>query len=156
MDPLTAEILEIEPADPRVVGLIEAHLSLMRASSPACSVHAMDAARLAEAGARFFAMFDDDTAIAMGALKRLKGAAGEVKSMHVRQHARGRGLADRILEHLLSVAVAEGLTRVFLETGSQPVFAPARAFYTRNGFEECPPFEGYVPDPNSVFMSRAL
>ena len=156
MDPLTAVIHETDPADPRVAALIETHLTLMRASSPACSVHAMDAERLSEAGAWFFAIFENETAIAMGALKRLSGPAGEVKSMHVRQHMRGRGLANRVLLHLLGVARADGMARVFLETGSQPVFAPARAFYARHGFTECPPFEGYAPDPNSVFMTRVL
>ena len=156
MDPLTAIIHETDPADPRVAALIETHLTLMRASSPACSVHAMDAERLAEAGARFFAIFENETAIAMGALKGLRGPAGELKSMHVRQHMRGCGLANRILLYLLGAARADGMARVFLETGSQPVFAPARAFYARHGFTECPPFEGYAPDPNSVFMTRAL
>ena len=156
MDALTGEIHQTDPSDPRVATLIEAHLTLMRASSPACSVHAMDAAGLAEASARFFAIFDRETAMAMGALKRLGGSAGEVKSMHVRQPFRGRGLADRMLAHLIDVARADGMARVFLETGSQPAFAPARAFYMRHGFAECAPFEGYGPDPNSVFMARAV
>ena len=116
----------------------------------------MDAERLAEADARFFAIFENETAIAMGALKGLRGPAGELKSMLVRQHMRGCGLANRILLHLLGVARADGMARVFLETGSQPVFAPARAFYARHWFTECTPFEGYAPDPNSVFMTRAL
>jgi len=28
--------------------------------------------------------------------------------------------------------------------------------YERSGFTECEPFEGYGPDPNSVFMTRVL
>jgi putative acetyltransferase len=49
-----------------------------------------------------------------------------------------------------------GYTRLFLETGSQEFFAPARRLYERHGFEVCAPFAGYVPDPNSVFMTRKL
>ncbi|MXQ09125.1 GNAT family N-acetyltransferase [Alphaproteobacteria bacterium GH1-50] len=128
----------------------------MRASSPACSVHAMEAGDLVASGARFFAVMDGDEAVAMGALKRLASGGGEVKSMHVREDRRGRGLADLVLGHLLDVARTSGMPRLFLETGSQDAFRPARAFYARHGFAPCPPFEGYAEDPNSVFMTRAL
>ena len=156
MDPLTRDIREIAPTAPEAAPLIAAHLTLMRASSPACSVHAMEPADLAEAGARFFAVFDAGEVVAMGALKRLSNGQGEVKSMHVRADRRGVGLADAVLRHLLDVAALEGMARVSLETGSQEVFRPARAFYLRHGFGFCPPFEGYAEDPNSVFMTLAL
>lgn len=156
MDPLTGGIREVQPDDPKVATLIERHLKLMWASSPSCSVHAMDAQALAEADARFFAMFHDDTPVAMGALKVLGGGHGELKSMHVVEAKRGQGLAGQILDHLIAVALDLGLGRVSLETGSQPVFEPARAFYRAHGFAECPPFAHYEPDPNSVFMTRDL
>ena len=156
MDPLITRVQEIAPTDYRVEPLISAHLTLMRASSPACSVHAMEADDLAVAGARFFVALDGDEAVAMGALKALTGPHGEIKSMHVRQDRRGAGLADQILAHLLDVARIEGMTRVSLETGSQDAFYPARQFYARHGFSTCPPFEGYLLDPNSVFMTRGL
>ena len=155
MDPLTAPV-EVDPTDARVRDLIETHLRLMYESSPACSVHAMSADSLAGADARFFAFFDGDRAVAMGALKRLSGAHGEVKSMYVRVDWRGTGLASRILSHLMDAAGAAGLTRVSLETGSQAAFAAARAFYERHGFSYCPPFEGYADDPESVFMTRTV
>lgn len=156
MDPLTAVIRTVEPTDPAIAPLIDRHLTLMRASSPACSVHAMEAADLADAGVQFFAAFDGDTPVAMGALKRIDDAHGELKSMHVLEERRGGGLADAILLRLTEAARAAGLARLSLETGSQPPFAPARAFYQRHGFSFCPPFEGYAPDPNSVFMTKDL
>jgi putative acetyltransferase len=36
------------------------------------------------------------------------------------------------------------------------MFRPARRLYENAGFTECPPFEGYVEDPNSVFMTRLI
>ncbi len=156
MDTLTADIREVTPTDPVILPLIERHLTLMYASSPACSVHAMDAARLAEPGVRFFAAFVGDKPVAMGALKVLSGAHGELKSMHVRDDMRGQGLADRMLAELIGAAETAGMTRLSLETGSQDAFAPARAFYERHGFAFCPPFEGYVEDAASVFMSRTI
>jgi len=111
---------------------------------------------MAEAGVRFFAAFDGEDAVAMGALKTLSGTEGELKSMHVRSDRRGSGLADAILSRLLEVAEQSGMTRVNLETGSQDAFKPARAFYARYGFTFCAPFEGYVEDPASVFMTREI
>jgi putative acetyltransferase len=149
-------IREVAPTDPALAPLIAAHLTLMRASSPACSVHAMDAGALAGAGVRFFAVFEGGDAVAMGALKGLASGEGELKSMHVRSDRRGKGLADVVLARLLDAARKAGMARVSLETGSQEAFAPARAFYARHGFEMCRPFEGYADDPNSVFMTRVL
>ena len=150
------DIRRVEPTEPLLAPLIARHLELMYASSPACSVHAMDAASMMEAGVRFVAAFENGEAVAMGALKRLSGANGELKSMHVRSDHRGSGYADAILRHLLEEALAAGLSQVSLETGSQDAFIPARAFYSRHGFTVCPPFEGYEEDPNSIFMTRSL
>lgn len=156
MDSLTPEVREIAPGAPEVSNLIATHLELMRASSPACSVHAMTAERLTASGARFFAIFAAGEAVAMGAIAVIEPGHGELKSMHVRQSMRGQGLAGVMLAHLLSTAREMGLIRVSLETGSQEAFAPARAFYGRSGFDTCLPFAGYTPDPNSVFMTRVL
>ncbi|MDU8943476.1 GNAT family N-acetyltransferase [Rhodophyticola sp. MJ-SS7] len=144
------------PDAPELGDLFQRHLTLMRASSPACSVHAMEPGDLAAAGVRFFVIREGDTTLAMGALKHIGPGHAELKSMHVVEEARGRGLARMLLCHLVEVAHAEGLARLSLETGVQPAFAPARALYLSEGFEECEPFEGYAPDPNSVFMTRLL
>lgn len=148
--------VEVSPDDPRLRPLFEAHLTLMRSWSPACSVHAMEADELADTDARFFAVLEGDDAIAMGAIKRISGAHGELKSMHVRADRRGSGLADQMVDTLIAAAVEMGIGRVSLETGSQEPFAPARALYGRHGFTSCGPFEGYGPDPHSFFMTKAI
>lgn len=156
MDALTTEIRAVRPDDPALAPLIEGHLALMRASSPACSVHAMDTEALIAAGVAFFALYEAGIPMAFGALKAIAPDHAEIKSMHVVREARGRGLARRLLDHLLDTARETGCRRVSLETGSQEVFGPARSLYASAGFETCPPFEGYGPDPNSVFMTRVL
>ncbi len=155
MDALTGAVA-VDPTDPRILPLVERHLGLMRATSPACSVHAMEASDLAASGAYFVAILDTDQAVAMGALKPLSAVAGELKSMHVAEERRGGGLADAILAALEAAARVTGLSRLYLETGSRDAFAPARAFYRRNGFTECPPFDGYDEDPESVFFAKDL
>jgi putative acetyltransferase len=61
-----------------------------------------------------------------------------------------------MLAHIVDEAHRRGYSRLSLETGSQPAFAPARALYGSFGFADCGPFAGYGPDPNSVFMTRLL
>ena len=94
--------------------------------------------------------------IAIGALKQLSESHGEIKSMHTEQSHRQKGVGSELLRHIIAVARQMGLSRLSLETGSWPYFDPARQFYQRHGFTECPPFGSYVPDANSVFMTLEL
>ncbi len=128
----------------------------MHASSPPESVHALDPAALDTPDVAFFTLRDSDTVVGMGAIKRIDPTHAEIKSMHVVAEARGRGLAAQLLDHLLAEAQSLGYGRLSLETGVEPVFAPARALYERAGFSYCGPFDGYLEDPNSVFMTRAI
>jgi putative acetyltransferase len=89
-------------------------------------------------------------------MKRLSANHGEVKSMHVAEAARRRGIGSAMLRHIIAAAREEGMGRLSLETGSWDYFGPARALYARHGFVECLPFADYAPDPNSVFMSLDL
>lgn len=69
---------------------------------------------------------------------------------------RGRGIAARLLDHLLADALSRDVRRVSLETGSMDFFAAARSLYGKAGFVRCPPFGTYTSDPNSVYMTLAL
>lgn len=144
------------PLLPDLALLMERHTEAMHADTPPESIHMMDAGSLATPGIAFYVMRDDDTPVGMGALKRIDGTHAEIKSMHILAEMRGRRLARTMLEHLITEARAAGYLRMSLETGSQPGFAAARGLYARAGFNECPPFAGYGPDPNSVFMTLAL
>ena len=94
--------------------------------------------------------------LGVGALMDLGGGHGEVKSMHTAKSARGQGVGGAMVRHIVATARERGHRRLSLETGSMDYFAPARALYARHGFTECGPFEGYRPDPNSVFLTLAL
>lgn len=147
------EIRRDRPVLPHVLPLLQRHLDLMHASSPPESVHALDPAALDAPDVAFFTLCDGQDVLGMGAFKRIDDTHAEIKSMHIVTEARGRGLARVLLDHLVAEARRVGYTRLSLETGAEPVFAPARALYERAGFTCCPPFEGYEADPNSVFMT---
>ena len=151
--------VRIEGEDPRaadVVALREAHLALMRATSPPGHVHALDLDGLARPDITFLAARDDDVLLGVGALRELDVAHGEVKSMHVAEAARGRGIARALLDELIGLARRRGYEAVSLETGTMAVFAPARTLYERNGFRPCPPFGDYTVNPYSTCMRLEL
>ncbi|HMO09400.1 MAG TPA: GNAT family N-acetyltransferase [Paracoccaceae bacterium] len=137
--------------------LFARHTADMHSETPPESIHMMDRGALAAPGIRFFVLRDTGVPVGMGAFKRLSDPmTAELKSMHVLAENRGRGLSRAILDHLVAEARVDGIRRLFLETGVQPGFGPARALYERAGFTYCGPFEGYGPDPNSVFMTREI
>lgn len=149
-------IAEEHPLTPDLALLFDRHTADMHADTPPESIHMMDKAALAAPGIRFFVMRDGGRPVAMGAFKRIDATHAEIKSMHVLTEDRGRGLSKAMLEHLVAQAAQDGFTRLSLETGVQPTFVAARALYARAGFVECPPFECYWDDPNSVFMTKVL
>ncbi|MBM9458975.1 GNAT family N-acetyltransferase [Nocardioides sp. zg-536] len=129
----------------------------MYATSPAESVHALDPEALAAPGITFWtARSDEETLLGCVALKRLAADHAELKSMRTATAARRRGVGAALLDHVLARARERGHVRVSLETGVEDYFAPARTLYLSRGFTECPPFEGYGLDPNSVFLTLEL
>lgn len=153
---MSITITEESPVGSDLRLLFERHTADMHADTPPESIHMMDASELAIPAVRFFVMRDVGMPVGMGAFKRIDDAHAEIKSMHVLAEMRGRGLSRRMLTHLIDEARAAGFRRLSLETGVQPTFVAARALYAKAGFTECPPFEGYWNDPNSVFMTRQL
>jgi putative acetyltransferase len=149
-------IIQGDFSDPRVVDLLHIHLTSARAETAPGSAHAMDLATLQAPDVSFWTIWDDETLLGVGALKRLSADHGEVKSMHTAQSMRGRGVGSAMLRHIIEAARGSGMSRLSLETGSWEYFRPARALYRSHGFVECPPFADYVLDPNSVFMSLDL
>ena len=116
----------------------------------------MDISGLLSPDISFWTIWDEDSLLAIGAIKRLTNDHGEVKSMHTAEAARRRGLGSAMLLHIIANASAGGMSRLSLETGSSDYFRPARVLYKSFGFIECRPFGDYVEDPNSVFMTLDL
>lgn len=150
------QIFVDDPLQPDVVALLEGHLADMRATSPPESVHALDPNALVGPGLSFWTLREDGVLLGCAALKELDLGHAEIKSMRTAPAARRRGVASRLLDHVLAIARERGYTRISLETGTQDFFAPARALYRSRGFEECGPFASYVLDPHSAFFSRPL
>jgi len=145
--------------DPRatdVRSLLERHLAFASLHSPPEDVHALDVDGLLDPAVTFFSFRSDGELLGVAALKRLNEHHAELKSMHVEEASRGRGLGRALLDHLIGVARDRGFRRISLETGSTPAFEPARSLYASAGFRPCGPFGDYIPSRNSTFMTRSL
>jgi putative acetyltransferase len=149
-------ITEDDLAAEDVRALIALHLSGMHAESPACKVHALPLEKLRQPGVTFYAVRVHGQLAAIGAIKQLDDAHGELKSMRAAPEWRGKGVGEAMLVHLLEVVRARGYARVSLETGRTEAFAPAVALYRKHGFEECEAFGDYVVDEFSWCLALAL
>ena len=136
--------------------LIERHLRGMYESSPPESVHALGIDKLRQPDVAFWTAWIDGEIAGCGAIKRLDATRGELKSMRVADEFLGRGIGRAILDHLVAEARRMGLTSLWLETGSTDDFRPALSLYASAGFTPCGPFDDYVEDPFSIFMTRSL
>ncbi|MBX3698355.1 MAG: GNAT family N-acetyltransferase [Dokdonella sp.] len=141
---------------PAVHALLRDHLQNMALHSPPESIHALDLEALRHPCITFWTAWDGQELLGCGALKELDATHAEIKSMRTATAHRRKGIAAAMLEHLLTVAGQRGYRRLSLETGSMAAFEPARAMYARFGFVPCGPFDGYVEDPYSVFMTKSL
>jgi putative acetyltransferase len=139
-----------------IQALLQRHLDDMYAVSPPESVHALDLDELRQPEITFWTVWSGDELAGCGALKQIDPHHAEIKSMRTVDAHRNKGVARHLMAHVLAEAKRRGYRRLSLETGSQPYFDPARRLYQAFGFTECPPFEGYVEDPNSIFMTLVL
>jgi putative acetyltransferase len=143
--------------DPRVIALLDHHTARARAETAPGSAHALNLAGLKAPEVHFWTAWEGDTPLGTGAWMSLPAEYGrhhgEIKSMHVAEVARRRGVGGVLLDHLIAEARSHGITRLSLETGSWPYFRPAHALYQGRGFVPCAPFATYKPDPNCLFLT---
>jgi putative acetyltransferase len=141
---------------PEVLALLEEHLRDMYRITPPDRVFAFDASQLRAPDVTFWSAWEGEVLLGCGALKELSPTAGEVKSMRTSAAHRRRGAGRVVLQHILAVARQRGYRELYLETGTQPEFAPAHTLYESAGFDRCGPFGGYADNGTSVFMHLRL
>jgi putative acetyltransferase len=143
-------------SDPQVHELLRLHLEGMHANSPPESVFALDLTGLRRPEVTVWTSWSGATLAGIGALKVIDARHGELKSMRTHPDFLRRGVAARLLEHIIDTARARGMTRLSLETGRGPAFEPALTLYRRRGFTDGAAFADYVPNPFSQFLHLDL
>jgi putative acetyltransferase len=150
------EIRVDDMRSPEIIELLRLHLQDAALHSPPESVHALDPEALRKPDVTFWSVWQDSELMGCGALKELDPLHGEIKSMRTVSSHLHKGVASRLMQHMVEEARRRSYKRLSLETGSMEAFAPARSLYARFGFRPCGPFANYVEDPYSVFMTREL
>ena len=141
---------------PEVAMLLGEHLRDMHRHTPPESIHALDLDSLRRPEITFWSAWGKGGLMGCGALKQLDALHGEIKSMRTAAAHLRKGVAARMLEHIVAEAARRGYRRLSLETGSMAAFAPAHRLYAAFGFQPCAPFADYTLDPNSVYMTLEL
>ncbi|MGM7721464.1 GNAT family N-acetyltransferase [Metabacillus sp. Hm71] len=140
----------------KIAALIGEHLQGMALHSPPESIHALNLDGLKQPDVTFWSAWEQDEVVGCGALKELDDTHGEIKSMRTSSAHLRKGVARKLLEHIVAEAKQRGYQRLSLETGSMAAFEPARRLYESFGFTYCTPFADYKEDPNSLFMTKEL
>ena len=158
-DPLRS--LHIGLADiqrPDIQELILLHRRAALAANRVCEDHAMRVEDYLQPNLTLFAARDREQGdlLAICGLMTLTPKQGELKTMHTRDRARGRGAGRALLAYLIQQAHDRGFEEIYLETGTSPFFASAIRLYHRFGFQDCDAFAAYAANPDSRFMRLTL
>src|SRR5947209_3520656 len=121
---------------PRIAEFLREHLENMAQNSPPESMHALNLEQLRKPDITFWSAWSNSELLGCAALKELDSQHGEIKSMRTASAHRRKGVAARLLEHILDEAKRRNYKRVSLETGSMDDFAPAQNLYAKFGFEK--------------------
>ena len=150
------DIRDDDLSDEQTRDLLTLHLAGMHANSPPGHVFALDLSGLRAPGVSVWSAWKGEAIAAIGALKRLGDGSGEIKSMRTQPDHLRTGAGAAILDHIVAVARAEGLTRLSLETGSGEAFEAALALYRKRGFKSGGAFGDYEASAFNQFMHLDL
>ena len=136
-----------------VQDLLREHLASMHENSPPGTVYALDLEGLRDPAITFWTVREAGELMGCGALKELDTQSGEIKSMRTAGAHLRKGVAAKLLSHILDETKRRGYTSVSLETGTTEAFQPAISLYKRFGFMPCKPLSGYVDTDFNLFMT---
>ena len=146
------------PNQPEIIDLLALADEGAASLYPAESRHGLSLSELLAQGAfgaaRFYVARIGARAAGCGGFVLLPDRSAEMKRVFVAASARGQGIGRVIVQALEAAAIAEGVPRMYLETGVKS--DEAIRLYRRLGYTACAPFAAYKPDPLSVFMVRSL
>src|SRR5215831_2028841 len=103
---------------PEIAELLEEHLRCMRSVSPPESTHALDLDELRQPEITFWSVWDGENLAGCGALRELDATHGEIKSMRTAHAYLRKGVAAKVVQHIMMEAKRRGYSRLSVETGS--------------------------------------
>jgi putative acetyltransferase len=152
------EIVVDDLSKPEVIELLQEHVRAMKSVHQPTSyvAEAFNVSDLKQDGVTFWTIWDGPSLAGCGAIKDHGDNTAELKSMRTSTNHQRKGVASKLLQHIVSEARNLGFTHLYLETGAGDYFAAARQLYAASGFCVCAAFHHYTEDPRSVFMVLPL
>ena len=142
-----------DPRHPEAFRLLQASHKLLSKLFPQDDIYALSLDELCEENVKFYVAIDNSKIIGCAALSVNEGYA-ELKSMFVDEKQRGQGVAQKLLDHIITQAKIKKLSYVKLETGLE--LNAAVDLYKKNGFTFCDRFGAYSPNETSVYMEKCI
>jgi putative acetyltransferase len=142
--------------NPLVMDLLNIHLSGMHENSPAESVYALDFSDLQKPNISFWTVWEQETLLGCGALKKISSTHCEIKSMRTHPDHLRKGVAAKTLEHILNFAKSHSFEKISLETGSGTSFDPAISLYQSYGFTNGDSFGEYQKSEFNQFFHLTI
>ncbi|WP_199118442.1 GNAT family N-acetyltransferase [Pedobacter sp. ASV28] len=99
-------------------------------------------------------LYENELAIACGAIKEYALDTMEVKRMYTHLAYRGKGIASRLLKELEKWAKELGYKKCLLETGKRQ--EDAVALYRKNDYQHISNYGQYVGIENSICFQKIL
>ena len=99
-------------------------------------------------------LYDGETPIGCGAIKKYDVETVEVKRMYVSQKLQGKNYGVTILTALETWAKELGNARCILETGT--MLPEAIRFYEKHQYQRIPNYDQYIGAPESVCFEKRL
>ena len=98
----------------------------------------------------------EDGVVAGGVYRRLTDTVCELKRLYITDGVRGSGLGRKLSDALMSAAVADGYSKMQLDTGNR--LTEAISMYESMGFKHIKPYQEYPERlmPYLVFMEKPL
>jgi putative acetyltransferase len=149
-------IRPIEIISDDIKTLIQLSRRYMAELYPPESIHQEDPQQLLAADTYFIGAYLERKLLGIGAVKNVDAspAYGEIKNLFVDPRQRGQGTSRLIMNALEQSLIDSNIMLCRLETG--PGQAESIGLYESLGFQQCPPYGDYKPDPLSVFMEKNL
>ena len=146
--------IEIEPArQPDVERILRAGELAALSIYPAEECFMLDMSELERPGVTVWVARREGVALGMASLMS-GGDIPELKRLFVYDHARGAGVAGRLLDAVESKARDTSARLIRLETGNRSTAAVA--LYQKRGYRHIPRFGEYVDSASSVCMELTL
>lgn len=139
-----------------VRALLALHLEGMHENTPPGHVFALDLSGLQAPNVTVWSAWDGPTLKGISALKELGDGTGELKSMRTEPRHLRKGVATKLLEHIIGEAHRRRLRRLSLETGRGLAFEPALALYRKHGFKDGEAFADYRRSDFNQFLHLVL